>query len=69
MWKPSKLTLLILILITSISGGITLSYVDWEAIKIGKKIFGELKLPIIFIILSLYFLFPYVKRLKEDKSE
>lgn len=69
MWKPSKKILLVLMIFTAVMGGITLNWVDWKVFDTGKGVFRELQLPIIFLALSLYFMVPYVKKLKEEKKD
>jgi hypothetical protein len=70
MWKPSKRVLLVLMILTSTLGGITLSWVDWNIIKTGKgvDVYNQIDLPIIFLLLSIIFMIPYVKKLKEEKD-
>jgi len=69
MVKFNKLTLFILMFITSTCAGISLYLVNWEVVKSGQKVFQELQLPLIFIFLSFYFMVPYVKKLKEEHNK
>lgn len=68
MMKFSKITLFILMTLMSILGGITLNMVNWNVFSVGKgiDIYREIDLPIIFIGLAFSFMFPYVKKLKEE---
>jgi len=66
MWEFSKLTLFILMMVNSTLGGISLSFVDWSVFETGQGIYDEIQLPVLFFLLSLFFMFPYVKKLKED---
>lgn len=70
MWKPSKFYLFILMLFTAIMGGISLSFIDWDIIEKGKgiDIYNQIDLPVIFFLLSISFMIPYVKKLKEENK-
>lgn len=70
MWKPSKKTLLVLMILMSSLGGISLSMVNWEIFNTAKgiEIYREINLSLIFIVLAFYFMFPYVKKLKEERE-
>ena len=68
MWKPSKLTLLILMISMAVMGGLTFSWVDWKVFETGTGIWRELQLPIIFLALSIYFMVPYVQKLKKESK-
>lgn len=68
MWEFNKVTLFILMTSMSILGGISLIMVDWEVFENGEGIFREIRLPIIFIGLSILFMIPYVKKIKESKK-
>jgi hypothetical protein len=68
MWKPSKLTLFIIFITMTVCAGISVAYIDWDVIASGKGVFKELQQPVLFILLSLYFMFPYVKKLKEESA-
>ena len=70
MWKPSKKILLVLMILTSIMGGLTFIGIDWGVFEIGKgiDIYNQIDLPIIFLLLSISFMIPYVKKLKEKKD-
>ena len=69
MWKFSKLTLLVLTFLMALFGGLTLSFVDWSIINTGKDLIKELQLPLIFLVLSFFFMVPYVKKVKEDRKK
>lgn len=69
MWKLSKLALFIIFFVMTICAGISLIFVDWEVIKSGKNIVSELEQPVLFLLLSLYFMFPYVKKIKEENKK
>lgn len=66
MWKPSKKVLFVLMLASGVTGGISLSLVDWSTLKNGKDIIQELQLPLILLILSFAFMLKYLKRLKSN---
>tara|TARA_B100000929_G_C15430331_1_gene394435 strand:- start:753 stop:965 length:213 start_codon:yes stop_codon:yes gene_type:complete len=70
MWKPSKLTLLILMISMAVMGGLTFSWIDWKVFDTGegKDIYQEIQLPLIFLALGFYFMVPYVKLLKKEKN-
>jgi len=68
MWKFSKLALFILFFTMTICAGISIAYINWDVIESGESVFQELQQPVLFVCLSLYFMFPYVKKLKEDSS-
>lgn len=68
MWKPSKLVLFIIIFATTICAGISSIFIDWEAVAQGENLVKELQQPVLFVLLSLYFVFPYVKRIKEEEA-
>ncbi|WP_430409755.1 hypothetical protein [Kordia sp.] len=68
MWKPSKLVLFIIIFTMTICAGISSIFIDWESVSQGKNLVKELQQPILFLLLSLYFVFPYVKKIKEEES-
>lgn len=70
MWKLSTKMLLFLIILMSVLGGLTFSWIDWEVIETGKgiDIYREIDLPIIFLLLGFSFIVPYVKKLKEEKE-
>jgi len=69
MWNPSKMTLFFLMLLSATFGGLTLNYVDWSVFETNKGIIKELQLPVTFLALSFYFMVPYVKKIKEEKSQ
>ena len=68
MWKPSKVTLLVLMISMAVMGGITLNWVDWKVFETGKGVLRELQLPLIFLALAFYFMVPYVQKLKKEKN-
>ncbi len=70
MIKFSKKTLFFLMVLMCIMGGITLSMVDWEVFNDGAgiDIYREIDLPLIFLGLAFGFMFPYVKKLKEEEK-
>lgn len=66
MWKPSKKTLLILIFICTILAATSYLFIDWNIYnKNISSAIKELRLTIVFLGIALYFVFPYVKKLKE----
>lgn len=71
MWKPSKKILVGLMILMSILCGITLSMVDWEVVENGKsvEIYREINTPLIFFGLSILFMIPYVKKIKEESKK
>lgn len=68
MWKPSKFVLFILMLANAVFAGISFIYVDWNVFKTGEGIYDEIHQPILFLLLSFFFMFPYVKKLKEASA-
>ncbi len=68
MIKLSKLTLFLLILINSTLSGIFFATVNWSGLLDGVISIREIQLPILFFLLSIYFVFPYVKIIKSDKK-
>lgn len=68
MWRPSKLTLFLLILINATFSGIFFATVDWDGLLTKQVSIREIQLPILFFLLSIYFVFPYVKIIKNDKK-
>lgn len=69
MWKFNKTTLFIIMLTMSICAGISFSLIDWDVFSTGKGIFNEIHLPLLFIGLSIFFMVPYIKTIKEGKKE
>ncbi|RKQ43279.1 hypothetical protein BXY85_3898 [Roseivirga pacifica] len=70
MWKPKALILLSLIISLSILGTISFKLIDWEQYhKSTSDAFRELRISLVFWGLSFYFLFPYVKTLKNRKKD
>jgi hypothetical protein len=51
----------------SICAGISFRLVDWDKTDSTLGFFKEFHLTFLFIAIALYFVFPYVKRLKESK--
>ena len=68
MWKPSKLVLFILMVANATFAGLSLIFVDWTVFETGRGIYDEIHQPALFLVLSLFFMFPYVKKLKEESS-
>ncbi len=70
MWKPSKIVLFVLMLFTAIMSGVSFSFIDWDIIENGKGIdvYNQIDLPILFFVLSISFMIPYVKKIKEEKD-
>ncbi len=69
MWRPSKITLIILIILMSLLGAISIGFIDWESFDNGyRNALRELRLTIVFWGLGVYFLFPYVKKIKESQN-
>jgi len=52
----------------SVCAGVSIAFINWDVIESRKGIFKELQQPILFVLLGLYFLIPYVKKLKENSS-
>ena len=52
----------------AVMGGLTFSWVDWKVFETGTGIWRELQLPIIFLALSIYFMVPYVQKLKKESK-
>lgn len=69
MWKPSKLVLFILMVANSIFAGLSLIFVDWKVFETGQGIYDEIHQPVLFFLLSIFFMFPYVKKLKEESNK
>lgn len=70
MWKPSKKILLVLMILMSVFGGLTLSQVNWGVFETGKniEIYNEIDLPIIFLLLAFVFMTSYIKKLKKENN-
>ena len=68
MWKPSKMILFILMISMTAVGGVSFSMVDWEIIESGKfyDVYSKLSLPILGLVLGLYFMVHYVKKIKQE---
>lgn len=63
MWKPSKKISFLIMILTAIMGGLTFSYIDWDKFDNSfLEIYKEIRLPIVFLILSIYFMLFYVKK-------
>ncbi len=67
MIKFNKTFLFSLILLMSICAGISFTLVDWDKTDSTLGFFKEIHLTFLFIGIALYFVFPYVKSLKESK--
>lgn len=68
MIKLSKRMLFFLMILNSTLAGITLVYVDWSVFETKQGIYDEIHQPILFLLLSLYFMVPYVRKLKEKRK-
>jgi len=70
MWNPSKAVLFFLMLLCITMAGIFFSKIDWQVFDVGtgKEIYRELQLPVLFFLLFISFVFPYVKKIKEEKE-
>ena len=68
MWKPSKLVLFVILFTMTTCTGLSVFFINWEVFESGKGIYKELQQPVLFLLLSLYFVFPYVKKLKEEST-
>ncbi len=65
MIKLSKTLLLILIVTMVVLGTISYRLINWEVFHSGTSgAIKELRLTLVFFGLGLYFIFPYVKKLK-----
>ena len=67
----SKTTLFILMFTMSTLAGVTLSIVNWEALEAAqgiRAIYKEIQFPVLFFGLSVLFMIPYVKKIKEEKK-
>ena len=67
MIQLGKKTLFLLILSMSTCAGISALLIDWSNINSNLSFFKEFHLTFIFIGLGLFFIPPYVKKLKEPK--
>lgn len=67
MWKPSKKVLFFLMIINATLAGISLFLIDWNVFETGKGIYKEVSLTAVFLGLAIFFMIPYVKKLKEEK--
>lgn len=68
MWNPSKKILFLLIIINATFSGVFFTLVNWGDLGSLKEGFRELQLPILFFLLSIYFVFPYVKKIQDEKK-
>ncbi|MFK7747815.1 MAG: hypothetical protein AB8B65_05470 [Kordia sp.] len=68
MWKPNKKILFILFFLNATLGGICFSLIDWSVFETGKGIYDEISLTLVFTGLTFFFMIPYVKKLKEEKT-
>lgn len=66
MWKSSKITSLIFAMLSGIGLAVSLYYCDFENVKNGINIIGEISLPFVFLITSINFFYSYVKHLKDE---
>lgn len=66
MWNISKKVLFVIMLLSAITGGISLNLVDWDSLKIEQNYIKELQTPIILFVLSIIFMVKYVKKLKSN---
>ena len=66
MWNISKKVLFFIMLLSAITGGISLNLVDWDSLKIEQNYIKELQTPIILFVLSIIFMVKYVKKLKSN---
>jgi hypothetical protein len=68
MIKLSKKLLFILIIVMPILGTISYTMIDWNVFNSGiRGAMKELRLTLVFFGLGVYFIFPYVRKLKETK--
>lgn len=54
--------------VMAILSGLTSSWIDWTVFETKNGILREIRLPLIFLVLSFYFMIPYVKKIKEKKK-
>jgi len=66
MWKPSKNILFFLVIGNATLAGISLYLVNWKVFEnaTGRDIYREIATPVLFFCLAIFFVFPYVKELK-----
>jgi hypothetical protein len=67
MWRPSKITSLLLAMLSGIGLVVSLYYCDFENVKNGINIIGEISLPFVFLTTSINFFYSYVKHLKDER--
>ena len=66
MIKLSKKMLFVLIVLMAIFTAISYFTIDWNIFNMSTKdAIKELRLTVIFFIMCIYFIFPYVKKIKE----
>ena len=46
---------------------VTMREIDWDLIDSGEGVFDEISLPIVNLLMTIYFILYYVKKLKEEK--
>ncbi len=68
MWNPEKIILFVLIFSMAIMTGLTSYWIDWSVFENKELILREIQLPLTFFGLSIYFMIPYIKKLKEDNN-
>ena len=54
-------------ILTAIMGGVTFSYINWKNFDSSLETYKEIRLPIIFLVLSMYFMIFYIRKIKEEK--
>ncbi|MDT7831400.1 hypothetical protein RQM59_03355 [Flavobacteriaceae bacterium S356] len=70
MIKLSKTFLLVLMVLMVVLGAISYRLINWEVFHSGTSgAIKELRLTLVFFGLGLYFLFPYVKRIKKSNNK
>jgi hypothetical protein len=69
MWNPSKLVLFIILFTMTVCAGISSVFIDWESVAQGENLIKELQQPVLFVLLGLYFVFPYVRKIKEEEAK
>lgn len=67
MIKFNKTVLFLIIFLMSTCAGISLSLINWDNVDSGLGFIKEFHLTLLCIAIALYFVFPYVKRLKQSK--
>jgi hypothetical protein len=67
MIKFNKTTLFVIIFITSVCAGISLNLINWNNVDSGLSFMKEFHLTFLLSAIALYFVFPFIKSLKESK--